>query len=97
MRNKIYSMQLEHLPGIKKSPVKAAYIKNVTEARKYLGKYRAITSAGDDGAINIHIDDSGTYRCEYMVYWIAYSSVSVRTKKDAMNWLKNYLKRIKRK
>lgn len=95
-KNKIRTLELENLVGVSKRNIKAAWFDNVTQARKYLGKYRAITSAGDDGAINIHIDDAGKYHCEYTVYRITRNCLSFRTKAGAIEWLKYYIKKIHR-
>lgn len=88
-------IQLKGLEGIKRKIVKAKEFNTVTSGMTALLTSRAATTADDNGAINIWIEDSGLYRgCRYK-YLIEQSYVISDTKTKLKEWLTNELAKIR--
>ncbi len=72
-----------------------AYLfKNVSQAIKFLREKKAITSAGDNGAINIWDDFYGNYRCEAMRHCNILEIKIYTNLKDTAAWIKDWLLKI---
>ncbi len=56
----------------------------------------AVTSAGDNGAINVWVDSHKKYRCEFMRFMSVKSSEKFRYKADVKRWLDIWFPEMRR-
>lgn len=86
---------LSQLEGVKKKNIPCFSIKNPSSVKtKKMKDGYAYTTAGDNGAINVWIDDKGFYRAELMVYCIVKDKVIFKTLKETRLWIKEALIKI---
>jgi hypothetical protein len=88
-------MQLQGLPGLKAKKIKAEYFKKISEIETNLNKNIAVTTAGDNGAINIWKDDEGKIRCESYSFCKTLDSQIYSNISNVNNWAAKWLKEIK--
>lgn len=85
---------LKDLPG-KPGETKAVFFKQSRAAITAIKNGFAATTAGDNGAINVWIDDKGKLRAERMVYCSTKDSFKKSTVAELEQWIKAALKLIK--
>jgi hypothetical protein len=85
---------LKGLPGVKAAQLEAPDFNTVTQAMRNLTTHRATTTAADNGAINLWIDDAGVYRGERYRLMSTKSSISCSKKKPLRDWLVENLPKI---
>ena len=88
-------MKFVDLPGVT-GDVDYSYLNSVSDGIRNLRKLRAMSTAGDDGAVTIWVDDEGTYRGARYVYDNERSSIKTKTLRDMKIWLKSELPKIHR-
>ena len=82
------------LPGVRKHTLKASWAKTTGGFLAGLRKRRCVTSAGDDGAVNVWIDDKKQFRCAFMRHLSVLEERTFSTKKEARDWLRKWLPKI---
>jgi len=85
---------LINLEGTNRKETKAIFIKKAFQVKKITPEL-AVTSAGDNGAINIWLDDDNHFRCNAMRYL---KSVDMQTYSDIHKvkvWAKKWLSEIR--
>lgn len=80
-------MSLSGLSGTNGSVRESMFCYNVTDCIKNVNAHMTVTSANDNGAINLWVDDDGKYRGERLRYCITQSFVVCKTKKELRKWL----------
>lgn len=85
---------LTSLPGVSGKDLEAPFFRSVTAAMDGIKHHRAVTSAGDQGAINVWIDDDGKYRCAFMVRSTTDNSIVVSTEREVRTWLKEWFPKL---
>ena len=86
--------ELRGLSGIKKKAIDAVFIENEKEIEEILLSGKGATTAGENGAINIWMDDDKFIRCELNIYMRTMDSKKYKTFKEAQGWVKKMLVRI---
>lgn len=89
------NLELKGLPGINKKIIHAVYFKRTDKILTILSNEMAATVSGDNGAINIWIDDSGGIRCEAMKFCKSLEYKIFRDIEKVKVWAKEWLKKIK--
>lgn len=87
--------EFQDLEGIKKQKISGVFASNITQARKYLGKWRVISWAGSGGAVTAWRDDKGKYKASHQYYMVEKASKTCTTKKEILDWYAKYLKKCK--
>jgi hypothetical protein len=85
---------LTGLPGTNGKPRDVAFFRSVAGALNLLARDRATTTAGDEGAINIWLDDAGEYRGCRSRYMQTMAEIVVPTKAQLKRWLIDELPKI---
>ena len=85
--------QLNGLAGVK-GPVEAVYIFNTTEGMRQFKEYRAITAAGDKGALTVWKRDDHEYGCERYSHMVVQDSATLTTLAAVRIWLRENLHHI---
>lgn len=86
--------RLERLKGVRRKFTDAEFIKKASEIDKKIKPKVACTSAGDNGAINIWIDDKGKIRCEAMRWCNSVDNQIYDDLKPVKIWAKKWLLEI---
>lgn len=86
---------LAGLPGIRKKMVKAAWAKTPSGFIAALARHRAVTAAGDDGAVNAYRDDAGNYRAHFSRHWSILSEETFASKAALRRWLEEWLPKMR--
>lgn len=81
------------LPGVRGGKLRAPFVSNPTEAMRILAKRRAISAAGDDGAVFVYRDDAGKFRCHFMVRWSQREAQIFTSKASVRRWLAEWMPR----
>lgn len=84
---------LNNLPG-KPGKTEAVYFKQARKAISAINDGYAATSSGDNGAINIWIDNKGKFRGERQEFCITKSEFDGSTIHELLEWVKSALKKI---
>lgn len=85
---------LASLPGTNGEPRDVEFFHSISGGLRLLGRDRATTTSGDEGAINIWIDDDGAYRGCRMRYYQTMSEITTPTKAKLKKWLADELPKI---
>ena len=88
-------MKFVDLPGVT-GDVDYNHLTSVSDGIRNLRKLRAMSTAGDDGAVTIWVDDEGVYRGARYVYCVEKSTIKTNTLRDLKTWLKSELPKIQR-
>jgi hypothetical protein len=67
---------------------------SVSDGMLALDMVGVATTAGDNGAVNIYLDDDLRYRCQAMRRMFVYDNQIFTNKKDVRKWLSKALKEI---
>ena len=87
--------QLVGLPGVKAKAIDSPSVSTRTAAIREIKRgARAITAAGDDGAINVWKDDDGMWRCEFQRYKSTLDSKTYRYLAAVDQWLKEWMPKL---
>lgn len=86
---------LSGLTGVLRKEVKCEFFGSVTKGLQLLKKDKAATAAGDNGAINIYIDDEGVYRGYRYAYCSTKSFIVTMKINELAFWLKREFPKIK--
>lgn len=79
--------QLASLSGTDGKPRDVEFFRSITRALFLLSRDKCATTAGDNGAINIWVDDDGRYRGCRMRWMITEAETIVDTKRKLKEWL----------
>lgn len=90
------AVQLSGLPGVKDKSVEAVGFGSISGALLLIRNYRAVTSAGDHGCINIWKDDLGYLRAEFQCRMITRGEFKGRTKSALKEWLVEWFPKMGR-
>lgn len=86
---------LINLPGVTGGRIdNVPFFNSVSQAIRLLSTYRACTSAGDHGAVNVYRDDDLRFRCVFHRRCIELDQTIVTTKKDVRRWLAEWYPRV---
>jgi hypothetical protein len=88
--------ELRGLPGVKRPAVLARYASSRTDAVRQLRTCRAVTAAGDCGALNVWRDDKGKIRASFHRYLATIDEVSDLTRGGLILWLRTWWPRLHR-
>lgn len=91
-----HGVTLIGLPGVRRKKVRAYAITSVTQAVRYLRERQAITAANDEGALVVHLDDAGVWRCEFMRYLRTINASQFKHIAVVAQWLKEWMPQMKR-
>lgn len=86
--------ELLGLPGVKRRAVVAQTARNRTSVLRLLRTNRAVTAAGDCGALNVWRDDDGSVRAEFYRHMVAQDSVQCLTYDALRRWLRRWWPRL---
>ncbi len=86
------------LEGVKGGKLKGpSFVKqDITAFKKALDKARVCSTASDEGAITVWIDDDGYYRCDMSRYLRSIVCQRFSTFSEVSKWLRRYLPQIER-
>lgn len=90
----MHFVTLTNLDGVKRRPVKAVPFLVRSHALKALTRYRAVTTAGDIGALTVWRDDSGQLRGERYRNMGTRDAQIFRSKRAMAVWLKDAMVKI---
>lgn len=79
------------VPGMKSGYVKGVMARGITGMMAGLEKHRAVSDAGDHGAVMAWRDSAGKYRGAYSVWGATRASIEVTSKDALRRWLREYL------
>lgn len=90
----IFYHTLVNLEGVKRKKTKCVFIKDASRIKGLLSRDVAITSADDNGALNIWIDDKGVYRCKSMRYGFILDKKETLDIEEVIQWAEKWIKEI---
>jgi len=88
--------QLVGLEGVRKKALDARFFNKPVQASRFLRTHRALTAAGDNGAINVWIDDAGRYRATFYRHYATLSTWRGKQKTRLTEWLKAWMPKMER-
>lgn len=84
------------LAGVSSDSVEAIHVTSRTSALKHLrGGARAVTAAGDNGALNVWIDEDGMYRCSFHRFLSTKNHGTWKYLASVDAWLREWWPRMK--
>ncbi len=86
--------QLVGLDGTDGKAQEAGMFFSVSGAFRVLRQGLAATTAADNGAINVYVDDANKYRCEVMRYMVSIDARQFTTQEQVRGWLTKWLPKI---
>jgi hypothetical protein len=90
----MHETELVGLPFVRRGQkVRAGWARSVSGFMVGISSRRAMTFAGDAGAINVWIDDKMRYRCAFMRFLSVRDMQEFTTKAAVRGWLKVWLPR----
>lgn len=90
------TVRLVDLPGRSRGDVFATDVSSRSGAIRALRAGAvAVTTADDYGAITIHRDDDGLFRCEFMRHRITFDATSFSCLKDVAEWLRTWWPKLR--
>ena len=87
--------KLVGLEGTTETERDCLFIEKASEIEVVLRNGYAASSADDNGAINIWVDDEGKYRCVSMRWCVTQESRIYKKISSAINWAEKWLALIK--
>lgn len=89
------SLSLHSLKGVEAKETEAALIETPSELDELFKKYKAVTNADSNGAINVWKDDNGNIHSVAYRYCIEQDYQQHKTIQSAKKWLSHWLEEIK--
>lgn len=86
-----YLCDFHSLPGVKGGKLKGPMARTVSDFRSAMVSHRAISSAGDHGAVMVWQDDDDQWRARFMRYQATIDDASFSTKAAVLPWLRTWL------
>lgn len=86
---------LSGLPGTSEDK-EATIVQSVSGVLRALASGKTPTAAGDNGAINVWVDDEGKFRCEFMRWRSTVDAQVFQFKKQVAAWLKVWFPQMQR-
>ncbi len=86
---------LINLAGTAATETNAVFISDANEVDK-LTPETALTAAGNNGAINVWIDDEGKFRCESMRFMVSLEEQTYSDRQSVRYWIAKWLVQIGR-
>lgn len=86
-----YMSDFHSLPGVKGGRLKGPFARTVSDFRHAMVVHRAISSAGDHGAVMVWQDDAGRWNARFMRYQATIDDASFNTKAGVLPWLRIWL------
>lgn len=86
-----YLSDFHSLPGVKGGKLKGPFARTVSDFRNAMVTHRAISSAGDHGAVMVWQDDAGQWRARFMYYCATVDDASFSSKAAVLPWLRIWL------
>lgn len=80
-----------NLPGVRGGKLRGPMAKSVNGFMEALKSYRAVSDAGDHGAVMVWVDDDGLYRCHFMVRFFSQNEQILKRKSEVRKWLATWL------
>jgi hypothetical protein len=93
MRDMVH--EFEGMDGVK-GKLTGVIVRSVAGFNKKLRIHRIVSAAGDNGSVNVYVDDAGKYRCEFHQYRQTIDQKEYRTKASALQWLKEFLPKVRK-
>lgn len=87
--------KLSGLKGISAKEVECKFIEKAKDIERILKSGKAATTAGDNGAINVYLDDEANIRCESMRYRASLEKKVYRSYPAAIAWTKKWMRIIR--
>lgn len=81
-------VQFDSLPGVAGGILEGPIVRSPRAAVDALLTYRASSAAGDEGAIQVWIDDRGVYHAGLYRYSATIAQASFQTKVALITWLR---------
>ncbi len=78
-------------PGVKGGRLKGPMVRTVTDFRHAMVSNRAVSAAGDHGAVMVWKDDHGRWCCRFMRYQRAINDAAFYSKEGVFRWLRTWL------
>lgn len=91
VQNSMRIGQFENLPGVLGGKLTGPIVMGGRAAMKALNRWRIVSGSGDHGAWTVWLDDAGAYRCEFAQFREIKNSVTLKSKTDVLNWLKEFI------
>lgn len=88
-------MELKGLTGVTQKAVPVAWFSSASQVSRLLRTNRALTTAGNNGAINVWIDDAGRYCADYQRYLKTEARWRGKQKTRLTEWLKVWMPKMK--
>lgn len=86
--------KLVDVPGVSGGEVKAYAAKSPNDALFFITDSKAVTAAGDNGALNVWRDDSGQWRCEFHRRLCTINSITTKSVRRVMAWMREWWPRM---
>lgn len=86
-----YLCDFHSLPGVKTGRLKGPMGRTVTDFRLAMVAHRAVSSAGDHGAVMVWKDDAGQWRARFMRYQATINDAAFPDKASVLSWLRTWL------
>lgn len=86
-----YLCDFHSLPGVKGGKLKGPMARTISDFRSAMVSNRAISSAGDHGAVMVWQDDAGQWRACFMQYQNTVASAEFSSKAAVLPWLRTWL------
>lgn len=80
---------LRDVPGVK-GAMAVQHVGSISEALKRIQRRRAVTTAGDNGAINVWRDDKRVLRSQFMRYRVTLNSAEHADLESLRVWLEQW-------
>lgn len=86
-------MKMDGLPTTK-GPRDAEVALSVSAVFKILRKRKVATMSGENGSLNVWIDDYSDYRAQFFRYQVSLDLKTFRTQRQIKEWLGNWMPQL---
>lgn len=83
--------EFHSLPGVKGGHLRGPMARTVSDFRRAMVDHRAVSSAGDLGAVTVWRDDAGQWRVAFMQYRAIIDTAEFTSKAAVLAWLRIWL------
>lgn len=90
-----YVSEYHDLDGVSGGRLRGPMVHTVSGFRSAMVANRAVSSAGDHGAIMVWRDDSGQWRCSFMRFCTPRNEAVFSSKAAVLKWVREWLPRTK--